>query len=247
MGAIDNFRALMKKSDGFARAARYEVILTPPAGSALANSAKTREVQLLCDTIIMPGHTLDSASVKYGTAVATEMVTGHAYEGTIEATFYLDQELDVKSFFDTWQESAVDTETNTVSYYKNKDNKHNYVTSMQIYQLGSKSRQKTNINFDVDTGLSFDKKVHSEAERVYGINVEEVYPTTIGGIEYAYASAGELAKLTVSFQYRRWKEIIDTEIGNTLKRSSFDAASIVQGLGFDNAAALKTYLKGQLN
>ena len=246
MGAIDNFRALMKKSDGFARAARYEVILTPPAGSALANSAKTREVQLLCDTIIMPGHTLDSASVKYGTAVATEMVTGHAYEGTIEATFYLDQELDVKSFFDTWQESAVDTETNTVSYYKNKDNKHNYVTSMQIYQLGSKSRQKTNINFDVDTGLSFDKKVHSEAERVYGINVEEVYPTTIGGIEYAYASAGELAKLTVSFQYRKWKEIIDTELGNTLKRSNFTAASIVQGLGFDNAAALKTYLKGQL-
>ena len=244
MGAIDNFQALMKKSEGLARAARYEVVLIPPFDN---DDEKNRNVSLLCDSIIMPGHTLDSASVKYGTAVATEMVTGHAYEGTIEATFYLDQELDVKSFFDTWQESAVDTETNTVSYYKNKDNKHNYVTSMQIYQLGSKSRQKTNINFDVDTGLSFDKKVHSEAERVYGINVEEVYPTTIGGIEYAYASAGELAKLTVSFQYRRWKEIIDTEIGNTLKRSSFDAASIVQGLGFDNAAALKTYLKGQLN
>ena len=243
MGAIDNFQALMKKSEGLARAARYEVVLIPPFDN---DDEKNRNVSLLCDSIIMPGHDLSSASVKYGTAVATEMVTGHAYEGTIEATFYLDQELDVKSFFDTWQESAVDTETNTVSYYKNKDNKHNYVTSMQIYQLGSKSRQKTNINFDVDTGLSFNKKVHSEAERVYGINVEEVYPTTIGGIEYAYASAGELAKLTVSFQYRRWKEIIDTEIGNTLKRSSFDAASIVQGLGFDNAAALKTYLKGQL-
>ena len=243
MGAIDNFQALMKKSEGLARAARYEVVLIPPFDN---DDEKNRNVSLLCDSIIMPGHTLGSASVKYGTAVATEMVTGHAYEGTIEATFYLDQELDVKSFFDTWQESAVDTETNTVSYYKNKDNKHNYVTSMQIYQLGSKSRQKTNINFDVDTGLSFNKKVHSEAERVYGINVEEVYPTTIGGIEYAYASAGELAKLTVSFQYRKWKEIIDTELGNTLKRSNFTAASIVQGLGFDNAAALKTYLKGQL-
>ena len=207
MGAIDNFRALMKKSDGFARAARYEVILTPPAGSALANSAKTREVQLLCDTIIMPGHTLDSASVKYGTAVATEMVTGHAYEGTIEATFYLDQDLDVKAYFDSWQNAAVDMKNNAVSYYKNEKGEDNYVGTMEIHQLGSKSQQKTNINFDIGTGLSFDKKIHSEAEQVYGILVEEVYPTTIGGIEYAYASADQIALLSVSFQYRRWTEI----------------------------------------
>ena len=44
------------------------------------------------------------------------MVVGHGYEGTIEATFYLDQELDVKTYLDSWQEAAISTTRNTVSY-----------------------------------------------------------------------------------------------------------------------------------
>ena len=43
--------------------------------------------------------------------------------------------------------------------------------------------------------------------RTYGIRAEEVFPETIGGIEYAYATVDEVAKLSVSFQYRNWKEI----------------------------------------
>jgi hypothetical protein len=44
-------------------------------------------------------------------------------------------------------------------------------------------------------------------ERTYGIEVEEVYPATIGQIEYAYATVDAVAILPVSFQYRKWKEI----------------------------------------
>ena len=233
MGAINDFQALIKKSEGFARTARYEIVITPPFDNDIA---KNRNVSLLCDSIVMPGHTLDSASVKYGTAVATEMVTGHGYAGTIDATFYLDQELDIKSFFDTWQESAVDTETNTVSYYK-KDNpspgesKFNYVGTMQIYQLGSKSQLVVS---------SSNKKLHSEAERVYGIHVEEVYPVTIGGIEYAYATVDELAKLTVSFQYRKWKEIIDIEAGNTFKRNETLIGTVTEKLAGNGVSQRRT-------
>ena len=218
MGAIDDFYSSMVKARGFARPAKYEVVLTPPAGSALANSPKTKEIQLLCDTIVMPGHDLASSTVKFGTAVATEMVVGHAYEGTIEATFYLDQELDVKAYFDAWQESAISTTRNTVSYYKT-DGKFNYVGSMQIFQLGSKSSTQTKFQFNSNTGFSQNKKTHSEAERVYGINVEEVYPATIGGISYAYATVDTVALLTVSFQYRKWTEITDTSIGSTTGRN----------------------------
>jgi len=188
MGAINDFQALIKKSEGFARTARYEIVITPPFDNDIA---KNRNVSLLCDSIVMPGHTLDSASVKYGTAVATEMVTGHGYAGTIDGTFYLDAELDVKSFFDLWQESAVDTKTNAVTYYRNAEGKFNYVGSMEIYQLDAKS------------------------ERTYGVMVEEVYPTIIGGLEYAYATVDTVQLLSVSFQYRKWKEITDTKSGRT--------------------------------
>ena len=47
----------------------------------------------------------------------------------------------------------------------------------------------------------------TQATPVYGIKVEEVYPATVGQIEYAYATVDEVALLPVEFQYRRWQTI----------------------------------------
>ena len=217
MGAISNFQAQISKADGLARVARYRVLLTPPAGVGTKSMQET--TNLFCNTISMPGHDLQTSTVKHGTEINREMVIGHGYEGTIEATFYLDQELDLKSYLDAWQEAAISTTRNTVSYYKNSSGQHNYVGSMQIFQLGSKSSGQTRFEFNSNTGFSMNKKMHAEAEHVYGINVEEVFPTTIAPIEYAYATVDEVALLTVSFQYRKWTEITDTLIGSTTGRT----------------------------
>ena len=218
MGAINDFQAQISKADGLARIARYQVFLTPPAGANLPKE-QTETIGLFCNTISMPGHDLQTNPIKHGTEINREMVVGHGYEGTIEATFYLDQELDVKSYLDSWQEAAISTTRNTVSYYKNASGDHNYVGSMQIFQLGSKSTGQTRFEFNSNTGFNLNKKMHAEAERVYGINVEEVFPTTIAPIEYAYATVDEVALLTVSFQYRKWTEITDTLIGSTTGRT----------------------------
>ena len=247
MGAIDNFQAQISKSDGLARLARYEILLTPPEGVGTREMHET--TSLFCNTISMPGHDLKTNPIKHGTEINREMVTGHGYEGTIEATFYLDQELDVKTYFDAWQESAISTTRNTVSYYKT-GGKFNYVGSMQIFQLGSKSSTQTKFQFNSNTGFSQNKKTHSEAERVYGINVEEVFPVTIGAIEYAYGTVDEVALLTVSFQYRKWTEITDTTNESTTRTtrqsSSLDATAIAEGLGYSSVAELKSYLKSQV-
>ena len=249
MGAISNFQSQISKADGLARVARYEVILTPPAGADLP-SEMTKTVSLFCSSISMPGHDLQTNTVKHGTEINREMVVGHGYEGTIEATFYLDQALDVKSYLDSWQEAAISTVKNTVSYYKNSSGQHNYVGSMQIFQLGSKSSTQTRFQFNSNTGFSQNKRTHAEAERVYGINVEEVFPSTIAPIEYAYATTDEVALLTVSFQYRKWTEMTDATTGSTTGRDTtslgLDRESIVRGLGFNNEADLKSYLKGQI-
>ena len=217
MGAISNFQAQISKADGLARIARYRVLLTPPAGANLPKE-QTETLGLFCSSITMPGHDLQTSTVKHGTEINREMVVGHGYEGTIEATFYLDQELDLKTYLDNWQEAAVSTTRNTVSYYE-VDGVKQYVGSMQIFQLGSKSTGQTRFEFNSNTGFNLNKKMHAEAERVYGIEVEEVFPTTIAPIEYAYATVDEVALLTVSFQYRKWTEIIDTSIGNTTGRT----------------------------
>lgn len=217
MGAINDFQAQISKADGLARIARYRVLLTPPAGANLPRE-QTETLGLFCSSITMPGHDLQTSTIKHGTEINREMVVGHGYEGTIEATFYLDQELDLKTYLDNWQEAAVSTTRNTVSYYE-VDGVKQYVGSMQIFQLGSKSTGQTKFQFNSGEGISLDKKMHAEAEDVYGINVEEVFPTTIAPIEYAYATVDEVALLTVSFQYRKWTEITDTLIGSTTGRT----------------------------
>jgi len=236
MGAINDFQAQISKADGLARIARYQVFLTPPAGANLPKQ-QTETIGLFCNTISMPGHDLQTNPIKHGTEINREMVVGHGYEGTIEATFYLDQELELKTYLDKWQEAAISTTRNTVSYYE-VDGVKQYVGTMKIFQLGSKSSGQTRFEFNSNTGFSMNKKMHAEAERVYGIEVEEVFPTTIAPIEYAYATVDEVAMLTVSFQYRKWKEIVDTESESTtgireaLIGFSTEPMKFVQGRGW---------------
>ena len=220
MAVITDFISLMNRQHGFARSARYEVVLYPPKGINLPDHI-TRDVSLQCDTIVMPGHDLQTHPAKYGTGIATEMVTGHGYEGTIEATLYCDVRMDVKCYFEAWQEQAISTTRNTVRYYKDNSGNHNYAGTMKIYQLSSIPVTETTITTKEDTsGGSGDhrtskhkhgmveEKLHThETIRKYGIEVEEVYPATIGQIEYAYATVDAVVLLPVSFQYRRWQEI----------------------------------------
>ena len=180
---IDNFKAILSKGSGMARLAKYEVVLWPPLalneyaaqGEFATNLLDfTRDISLQCNTIAMPGHDLQTQTVQYGSQPAREMVTSHGYEGTIAATFYLDENLETKSYFDLWQHMAVNNRTHKARYYSD------YVGKMQIFQLGG-------------------------GGRTYGMEVEEVYPATIGQIEYAYETVDTLALLPVEFQYRKWK------------------------------------------
>lgn len=225
LGAIDRFRASVLK-DGVARPSKYEVRITPPEniknvleGSSL--DIVSRNVGMACNSIVMPGRDLTSISVKQGQDLAIEQVGAHTYEGTITATFYLDPNLDYKSFFEAWQNLAVNPITNNLNYYDN------YVGSMSIHQLGAEQMLHDRANpFDGDnyTGENeyfregprnsyISERVNTreiyqtQATPVYGIKVEEVYPATVGQIEYAYATVDEVALLPVEFQYRRWQTI----------------------------------------
>ncbi|SVD82635.1 uncharacterized protein METZ01_LOCUS435489, partial [marine metagenome] len=117
MGQIDNLRSLANRSRGFARAAKYEVeIIGPqkhPGGAGMG-----REIGLQCNTITMPGHNLEQQTARYGSAPGREMVTSHTYAGNISATFYLDEDLDTKAWFDKWQQMAVSQVTHKARYYK---------------------------------------------------------------------------------------------------------------------------------
>jgi hypothetical protein len=130
----------------------------------------------------MPGRDLLQQEVQYGTDVKRQMVQTHTYEGNIAATFYADKYMRERQFMEAWQNLCVDPIRHEANYYDD------YVGKMHIYQLGS----DTEVNRDMPT---------------YAIEAMDVYPATIGAVEYGYAKGNEIQKITVEFAYKQWRNM----------------------------------------
>ena len=65
-----------------------------------------RQVNIMCETVNMPGRDLVQQTVQYGTDVNRQMVQNHTYEGNIAATFYADKYLRERQFMEFWQNIA---------------------------------------------------------------------------------------------------------------------------------------------
>ena len=215
---IQNFIASMGRAKGFARTSKYAVIITPPnnlkgilesqgqpttegeAVIALQNVGNemrfdnevTRQVNLHCNSVSMPGHDLQAQDVQHGSAPGRQMVTSHDYAGTIAASFYLDSHLRERLFFEQWQQMAVSNTTHKANYYDD------YIGTMEIFQLDG------------------------NGEITYGIKATEVYPTTLAGIEYAYANTNQIALQAVQFQYRQWFNMTSDTIAGYEGSNLFD-------------------------
>ena len=218
---IQNFISSMGKSGGFARTSKYAIVITPPTSlSRLAaerntvaygptgqtseeiadlnasnmqtlNSQVGRQINLHCNTVSMPGHDLQAQDQQHGSAPGRQIVQSHDYAGTIAASFYLDTHMRERHFFEQWQKMAVNTNTHKANYYDD------YIGSMEIFQLDG------------------------NGEITYGIKATEVYPTTIAGIEYAYANTNQIALQSVNFQYRQWFNMTADTIGGYNEISRF--------------------------
>ena len=235
---IGRFRAAMASAEGYARPNKFAIRLFPPTSllseikmqnattnrdgrtldnemyngsgqvkeataGVLRNLTQTigRQVNIHCDSVSMPGRDLQSTPIKYGTDVERDMVTGHGFAGNIEATFYADKYMRERQFMEYWQNLAVDPISHTAGYYDD------YVGKMHIYQLGSDSE----VNRDMPT---------------YAIEALDVYPTTIGPVEYSYGKSNEIARVTVGFAYKQWRNMGTETQGIDYGHSMQTAANI---------------------
>ena len=195
---IDRFVASMSKAKGFARPSQYEVKIDLPPVLHSVQTQYGQQITLHCNSVSMPGHDLQSQKVQYGSEPAYDMVTSHAYADTINASFYLSEDLKERHFFEQWQRLAVNIESHKANFYDD------YIGSMEIYQLSN----------GLDSGLpfpSFIDKIFDVDMAEYGIRASEVYPATISGIEYSYESGNQIATMAVGFNYREWRNLGNTE------------------------------------
>ena len=98
---------------------------------------------------------------------------------------------------------------------------------MDIYQLGQ---------FDVETEDSvsiagqtrkFPKKQIDNASVTYGVRLFEVYPQTIGSIDFDYAAENAITQVPITLNFRTWANLtIDQVNGAGVGKSEGDVPTI---------------------
>ena len=184
--SIDNLKSVVGKRGGLSKANRFNVIFTPPSGgllnigegvlSSLASGGgpgalinDPRDISLLAENITLPGrqiNTLDYIAEKQ----SVKIPYGFLNED-VQATFLLTNDYYMKTMFDKWLESIIDTDS-----YKAKF-KEDFTSDVVIQQLNEKNVP------------------------VYGIKLENAFPTTVAGIALDNNSENTVQKLTVTFSY----------------------------------------------
>ena len=213
---IGRFQAKMNEGEGFARPNRFMVDFILPRGleeqassegdadqftfqeevqrSTLpgqlqAETELQRGLRAFCFAAELPGRNVDTAPLKtYGPK--REIVYGHSYSQEITLSFYADKFLRQRSFFELWQNSAMDLATNNVHFYDE------YTGAIRIYALGAFS------------GDAFRDRI------AYGVHMYECYPKTITAVPLNYGTQNEIMQINISFYYRNWSNLSIDEVRN---------------------------------
>ena len=204
--SIGRFISEINKGEGVARANRFLIRLFPPRDtferkvgtdkdvvlvdkdSLLNESGMKNNVELMCTQAKLPHRdVLTQNYVTYGPG--RKMPYAYAYGSNIECTFMGDKFLRQRAFFETWQRRIYNLATHNLNYYDD------YVGTMEIYQLGQYRET--------------DKESPDDNYRMtYGVRLHEVYPETIGEIQYQSLTDDVIPMdIPITFAFRTWENI----------------------------------------
>lgn len=181
---------------GMAKANRYEVLITTPPSVLQYSSSKAQgneapgspsaissrigaRLSVFCDSAqLPPTRILTSRQQIFGPPSFHPI--GADYGGdNLSLTFALDRWYSVKEFFDVWVDSIVGRDTGTVSYQ-----------SEYLCQ-----------------GLSI-SQLDEEDQVHYRAVFEDVFPIAVNPIQLGYDMNNQVSKMSVTFCYRRWRNVI---------------------------------------
>ena len=204
---LGRFQSYVNEAEGFARKARFYAEFNLPKGisnqalfsegfedTSLATLEKAsfpsqkdlqsvqqangRRVRAFCSSISMPEREMVTSDIRHGNAPPRKVVYDMK-SSNISATFYADKFMRERSYFELWQQAAFSTKSFNKNYYDN------YVSDMNIFQLGQfASRQERD---DV----------------TYAVKLFDCYPKTIGEVNYSYEN-NNVQTFQVTFTFRHW-------------------------------------------
>ena len=194
---------------GLVSSVRQKATAANPRGETMLDLASQMGTQMNihCDSVSMPGKDLVTQKKQYGNEPEVDMVVGHQYAGTINASFYADKYLRERQFIELWMKMAHNNLSNEAKYY----DEYAKGSKMQILQLGSLDGEGDR---DVPT---------------YGVEAIEVYPQTLSAVEYNYGSSNQIVKINVGFAYKQWYNLTTDHIAGMTFGNSQQTIHDVKG------------------
>ena len=222
-GTIQRFLAQINQGEGFSRTNRFIVRINPPARVVTAadefdmtpgnNDVESltmiENVDMMCNSVVLPSRDINTANhLMYGPS--REMPFAYAYSKSVEITVWADKFLRQRMFFENWQKKIMNIKTHHMNYYDN------YIGSMDIFQLGQFDIKQDDRQYQVDN-----------ASVTYAVRLHEVYPQTIGSVNYNSGTENEAVNLPITLNFRTWSNLTIDQVNNaTVGQSEGDVPTI---------------------
>lgn len=150
-GVLKNFISLVK-TEGLMRTSRYTVSIRVP--KSMSYAPNMRKILLFCSDITIPGVTMATNQIRIHGEVR-EAPNEKMFDNA-NLSFYVDNNMEVKKFFDQWMESIQDPFSRNFNYYDD------YTSEIKIEVEDTKNRKR------------------------YEIEMNECYPKNVGQIQVGY-------------------------------------------------------------
>jgi hypothetical protein len=171
-----------------ARPNLFHVEMQPPNKSFSKNQVKYNgtayntiandELELRVQSVTMPGKNITTTPNDNAYGPSYQIASGISYAEEIEVTYILDSDHRAKNFFNDWQDKIVDKENYDLNYYDD------YVGKMFIFQLDQNDNNAS------------------------AVEVDKVFPKSVGPIEYSMGSTGAFQTVSVMMSFKSWKPIV---------------------------------------
>lgn len=236
---IGRFIAEMNQGEGVARPSRFLAVFHMPKRSQLGagwadefdmssprndleSITMERNVGMMCNKITLPSRDVNTAENRtYGPA--RRMPYAYSFSGELQANFIGDKFLRQRQFFENWQKKIFDNTSHDMKYYDD------YIGVLDIYQLGAFAG-------------------NADRDRVsYAVRLHEVYPQTIGSLEYDYSATDQAVQVPITLNFRTWTNLtIDQIDGATVGKKIGDVPTVKAAKDFGMFGGILSNLPPEL-
>lgn len=171
-----------------ARPTKFKCMILPPAGLSLGNESSNLKIAEYLDFFItstsFPGSTLESKGVAFH-GIEVPVPVNLKKETEWRGTFYVDEDLNIRKFFEDWQKRS----TGETTGGNTPNAKNERFGNIHIYQLDFDMEKETRV-----------------------LSLWNVAPKDVGQISLSYSDVGQVETFEVSFEmsYYSWDDFNGT-------------------------------------